>query len=211
MVKDQFLLEACEIGMSFGKNQVLRRANLFVRRGSIVGLVGENGSGKTTFLQIIVGWLKPKRGHVCVAGRLGYCPQETLLFDSLTINEHFIYYAEACGIGGEGAKLKIDSLVDNFRLGKYRKFLASELSGGMKQRLNLALALLNSPDLLVLDEPYAALDWQTYQDAWRITEEIKERNGSVLIVSHFVYDREHFDQIFTLEDGSIRCDLENSK
>jgi ABC-type multidrug transport system ATPase subunit len=137
------------------------------------------------------------------AGRLGYCPQETLVFDRLRVAENFRYFAAAYGIADWRAAMRRWTARLRFAADERRP--AAVLSGGTRQKLNLALALLHEPDLLLLDEPYAAFDWETYLRFWELADELRAARRGVLVVSHFVYDRERFDRVVELRDGVLRC------
>ncbi len=181
--------------------EVLRGASLEVRAGELVGLVGENGSGKSTLLQIVVGLLARDAGTVERPGRLGYCPQQPLLWEKLTVAEHFALFATAYGLTEEASAAAAARLLDELRFGRYERYRVEELSGGTRQKLNLALALMHDPDLLLLDEPYAGFDWETYLRFWDLTAERRAAGRSVLVISHFVTDQERFDRIVELRDG----------
>jgi ABC-type multidrug transport system ATPase subunit len=99
----------------------------------------------------------------------------------------------------------MNELCRRFRFAACLDRPVSTLSGGTKQKLNFALAVLHDPGLLVLDEPYTGFDWETYLRFWEYAGEQKSRGRSVLIVSHFVYDRSKFDEVFELQEGSLRC------
>jgi ABC-type transport system involved in cytochrome c biogenesis ATPase subunit len=140
---------------------VLRGASLHVEAGELVGLVGENGSGKSVLMRIIVGVLARDAGTVERPARLGYCPQVPLLWDKLTIDEHFLVFAEAYGLDDAAAARTRDELLEELSFAKSIGYRVEDLSGGTRQKLNLALALLHMPELLLLDEPYAGFDWET--------------------------------------------------
>src|SRR3954449_2174537 len=127
------------------KVEVLRGASLEVQPGELVGLVGENGSGKSTLMQVIVGLLARDGGILSVPGRLGYCPQQPLLWDKLTVAEHFELFGEAYALDGEAAVASRDGLLAELRFAKYLDYWIEDLSGGTRQKLNLALALLHDP------------------------------------------------------------------
>lgn len=139
---------------------VLRGATLEVRPGELVGLVGANGSGKSTLLQIVVGLFERDAGRVERPDRLGYCPQLPMLWDKLTVDEHFSLFARAYGMTDEARDRTVLALLDELQFERYRGYRAEALSGGTRQKLNLALALMHEPQLLLLDEPYAGFDWE---------------------------------------------------
>jgi ABC-2 type transport system ATP-binding protein len=182
---------------------VLRGASLEVGPGELVGLVGENGSGKSTLMQVIVGLLARDGGTLSREGRLGYCPQEPLLWDKLTVAEHFDLFAQAYELDDGTAATSRDALLNELGFGRYVDYRVESLSGGTRQKLNLALALLHEPAVLLLDEPYAGFDWETYLRFWEMAERRRADGMGILIVSHLLAERERLTRIYELRDG--RC------
>ena len=203
------LLEVRDVSKSFGRRQVLKDVSFQLSEGRIVGITGENGAGKTTLLRIIVGLLAPDSGEVTGAARIGYCPQELAVFETLTVRENFSFFASAYGLKRRGSAKawaeSMNGLCARFRFSSHQDALVSTLSGGTKQKLNFALSVLHEPGILILDEPYSGFDWETYLRFWEYAEERRSRGLSILIVSHFVYDRSKFDRILELEGGGLRC------
>lgn len=181
--------------------RVLTGANLTLRKGEIVGLVGENGSGKSTFMKIIVGSLQRDGGEVTRQGSVGYCPQQPILYERLTCDEHFELFGRAYGLDPGMTERSRDDIYETLGFVRYRDTRVEELSGGTRAKLNLGLALVHDPDILLLDEPYAGFDWDTYLRFWDLTAERREAGRSVLIISHFVNDEERFDRVVHLRDG----------
>ncbi len=180
---------------------VLSGAELDLCAGEVVGLVGENGSGKSTLMKILVGALEADAGSVEVSGRIGYCPQEPLLYERLTCDEHLGLFSVAYQLEPDATRDAAEALYDTLGFGRWRAAQVAELSGGTRAKLNLALALLADPDLLLLDEPYAGFDWDTYQRFWELTAARRAAGRSVLVVSHFVSDQERFDRIVEMHEG----------
>lgn len=204
----EYVLEVAHLAKSFGAHAVLRDVTFNLRRGEMVGITGENGSGKSTLLKILVGLLKPSAGNIIIRGSLGYCPQEQLIFDALTVKENFSYFACAYGLTGKRPAAWRDTqeaLLKRFRFGHEEAKLVSLLSSGTRQKLNLSLALLHSPDVLILDEPYSGFDWETYLNFWDAADRFRVAGKSVVIVSHLLYESSRLNWIFQLKDGILRC------
>jgi len=194
-----------DIAKSYRRRSVLRGVSFEARRGEILGLVGENGAGKTTLLRIIVGLLRPDAGGVHLTGRLGYCDQEPQIFPDLTVAEHFAYFARAYGIAGNTNWLALrDELLERFRFAQDANARVSELSGGTRQKLHLSLALLHRPEVLILDEPYLAFDWDTYLRFWAHAEALRNAGTAIVIVSHIAHDRDRFTRILELHAGRLQ-------
>jgi len=200
------ILDVRNLAKAYGKNRVLENVTFHMDRGMVIGIEGENGAGKSTLLKILVGLLKPDKGSISINGSFGFCPQETLLFENLTVAENFYYFAGAYGLHKypDWMARKYE-LLARFRFSRYEQTLVSKLSGGTRQKLNLALAILHSPDVLVLDEPYAAFDWETYLHFWEYVKEVRKEGRNVLIVSHLIYDPSQIDRRYTLREGVLEC------
>ncbi len=197
------ILKVENIAKAFGKNKVLTNVSFEMKPSSLYGIVGENGSGKSTLLKIIVGEWRPDHGKVSFTGKLGYCPQQTLLFSQLTIDEHFSYFASAYGIDKAASENQSGDLMEYFNFKKYKKVKIANLSGGTQQKLNLAIALLHRPKLLILDEPYSGFDWDTYQKFWDYTHHLRNEGCAILVVTHFLTEKERFDRVFNLVEGEL--------
>ncbi len=183
---------------------VLKGVDLRVRAGEMVGLVGENGSGKSTLMKIIVGLLGRDSGTVRRDGRLGYCPQLPLLWDKLTVAEHFQLFARAYRMDAAATARALDTLLDELTFTRYRDYRVQDLSGGTRQKLNLAISLMHEPDLLLLDEPYSGFDWETYLRFWDLSESRREHGMGILIVSHMITENKRLDRVVHLSDGQVQ-------
>ena len=203
------VLVASEIEKSYGRGlwplrhrqEVLRGATLSLFPGEVVGLVGENGSGKSTLMKILVGAEAADAGTVSRTGQLGYCPQLPLVYPRLTPDEHFELFARAYRMTDEQARKSAQGIYDSLGFARYANTRADQLSGGTLAKLNLGLALLADPELLLLDEPYAGFDWDTYQRFWDLVADRRQAGRAVLVVSHFLVDEKRFDRIIDLKDG----------
>ncbi len=197
------LLSVRGIAMRFGRRPVLDDVSFDLDAGRCVALVGENGAGKSTILRIVVGLLRPTSGEVVRHARLGYCPQAPLVFDGLTVEENFRWFAAAYGLESDRWPATATRLLEQFNFARERRTLVGVLSGGTKQKLNLAIALLAEPEILVLDEPYAGFDWDTYQRFWSLADELRATGRAIVTVSHFVFERERFDQVLMIHEGRL--------
>ena len=197
------ILKVENIAKAFGKNKVLKNVSFEMSTSLLYGIVGENGSGKSTLLKIIVGEWKPDLGNISVEGRLGYCPQNTLLFSQLTVDENLKYFAAAYRMNKAELISRSESLMNFFNFKKYRKERIANLSGGTQQKLNLAIALLHQPKLLILDEPYNGFDWDTYLRFWDYTNQLRKEGCAILVVTHFLTEKERFDKIYNLVEGEL--------
>ncbi|MBT8212484.1 MAG: ABC transporter ATP-binding protein [Acidimicrobiia bacterium] len=208
-VDAQPLLVAAGIRKSYRRGGLVRRrsfqvlidAGVELHRGEIVGLVGENGSGKSTLMKILIGSLDRDGGTLTRHGSIGYCPQKPILYERLTPDEHFELFGHAHNLEPAVMESARDEILEILDFTLHRGVRVEELSGGTRAKLNLGLALLADPDILLLDEPYAGFDWDTYLRFWDLTAERRKAGSAVLIVSHFVADEERFDRIVHLEDG----------
>ena len=181
--------------------EVLRGASLEVAPGELVGLVGENGSGKSTLMQIVVGLLGRDSGEVRRPARLGYCPQQPLLWDKLTVAEHFELFASAYGLSEVEGRASAERLLDELQFSRYERYRVEALSGGTRQKLNLALSLMHEPQLLLLDEPYAGFDWETYLRFWEMSERRRQDGMGILVVSHLLAERNRLTRVYELRSG----------
>ena len=205
------LLRATSITKSFRRGiwprrttvPVLLGAGLILRPGEVVGLVGENGSGKSTLMKVLVGELAADAGTVDLRGRLGYCPQTAQLYSRLTCDEHVTLFAAAYGLPAAAAAAARSALYEQLGYSRYADTRVDQLSGGTLAKLNLTLALLADPEVLLLDEPSAAFDFDTYLRFWELVADRRARERSVLIISHFVVDEHRFDRILDLTDGVL--------
>jgi ABC-2 type transport system ATP-binding protein len=183
--------------------EVLDGAALAITPGEVVGIVGENGSGKSTLMKILVGALSPDAGTVERSGRVGWCPQEPLLYDRLTVRETFRLFGEAYGMAPEAVAEARTDYADRLDFAEYLDYRIDHLSGGNRQKVNLSVALMHDPDVLLLDEPYTGFDWDTYLAFWDLTEHLTEQGTAVAIISHLINERERFDRVYELADGTL--------
>lgn len=183
---------------TYGRRTVLRGVDLHLRPGALAGIVGENGAGKSTLLKILAGELRPSGGTVRHRGGFGYCPQNVVLDDALTVRQHLLYFKAAFRLPDLG---HAEEITRSLRLCEYADEHAGVLSGGTRQKLNLTLALMHDPQVLLLDEPYQGFDWDTYQRFWDLAAGLRDAGRSVLVVSRIAYDIERLDELWRLDGG----------
>ena len=193
-------LVVTDIVRSFGRRQVLRGVSFRAYPGEMIGVVGENGAGKTTLLRIVAGLLPASAGAVEIHGRLGYCPQEPQAHAALTVAQNIDWFAAAYRMPDAGPA---DALMRRLGFEQYRHALVRDLSGGTRQKLNLVLALMHAPTVLLLDEPYQGFDWETYQGFWALAEESRRAGQTIVIISHLFYELTRFDRVLRLRDGEL--------
>ncbi|WP_103511255.1 ABC transporter ATP-binding protein [Streptomyces sp. SM13] len=193
-------MDVTDVHHSYRQHAVLRGIDLRLRPGTLAGIVGENGAGKTTLLKILAGELRPDRGSVRHSGRFGYCPQSVVLDDSFTVRQHLDLFKSAFGLAN---LRRAEEVMETLALTEYLDQRAGLLSGGSRQKLNLTLALMHDPDVLLLDEPYQGFDWETYLRFWELAERLRDAGRSVLVISHLAYDIDRLDLLWRLENGCL--------
>jgi ABC-2 type transport system ATP-binding protein len=193
-------LHVRDVARAFGRHQVLRGVTFSARRGEMIGIVGENGAGKSTLLRILAGLLRPDRGSVDLSGRVGYCPQAPEVHFGLTVEQNLEWFQAAYRLSDLH---RANALSGVLALGRHRHVPVSELSGGSRQKLNLVLALMHDPDVLLLDEPYQGFDWETYLRFWDVADESRRAGNVIVIISHLVFERQRFDTILRLREGVL--------
>lgn len=195
------LIEVDSVAKRFRQVEVLRQASLRANPGEIIGLVGENGTGKSTLLRIIAGLLPADAGAVRRAGTFGYCPQEPVVFESLTIEQNLAYFGAAYALAESEIDRRGSALIERLRCEHFRGRPVGQLSGGTVQKLNLMVSLLHEPDVLLLDEPYQGLDYEAYLAFWELALERATAGRSVIVVSHLMHDLSRLSRLYRLADG----------
>ena len=185
---------------SYGGRAVLRGVDVELPAGVLAGIVGENGAGKSTLLRILSGELRPDRGVVRHDGRFGYCPQQVVLNNAFTVRQHLEFFAAAYGVPDLSPAREA---MEVLRFAEYAGERVGALSGGTRQKLNLTLAVMHDPQVLLLDEPYQGFDWETYLRFWDLVGRFRADNRSVLVASHLAYDVDRLDRLWRLRDGVL--------
>ena len=196
----------------------LRSVSTQIRSGHIVGLVGPDGSGKTTFLRLIAGLLRADEGGIDVGGfdpvanakevraRIAYMPQRFGLYEDLSVEENLNLYADLRGLVGSARKATFERLLDFTGLAPFTGRLAGALSGGMKQKLGLACALVVTPELLLLDEPSVGVDPISRRELWRMVSRLTDEGITVVWATAYLDEAEKCETVLVLSEGDLIFD-----
>jgi ABC-2 type transport system ATP-binding protein len=201
----------------FGVLTAVSSLTLQINRGEVFGLLGPNGSGKTTTIRMLCGLLEPTSGTAVVAGtdiraapervktQIGYMSQRFGLYDDLTVVENLTFYGGIYGLTGRGLTDRVSEVVTFLGLGGGHRLtqLAAELSGGWKQRLALGCALLHRPPVLFLDEPTAGVDPAARRNFWRAIHDLAHAGTTVLVTTHYMDEAERCDRLAMMSLGHL--------
>ncbi len=207
-------------GMSkrFGELQAVREVDLTVPRACVYGFLGPNGSGKSTTIRMLCGLLTPSAGRIEVLGleiprqadalrrRIGYMTQKFSLFEDLSVRENLEFLAAVQEVPKAAARRRIDELIEQYHFGDRQAQLAGTMSGGQKQRLALAGAVVHEPELLFLDEPTSAVDPESRRDFWEKLFELADGGTTLLVSTHYMDEAERCHRLAILDRGALVAD-----
>ena len=192
------VLRLTDVSVRRGRRTVLSGINLTLHRGEVVAVVGANGAGKSTLLQLCAGLLRTSGGSIERTPSFGYAPQLDSLAPLLTVDEHLRLFGAARGIRQGRSVSTGHRLLTRLGWTARGDQTAGTLSGGTQQKLNVALAQLDAPDLLLLDEPYQGLDALAYEDLWALISAWRASGAGVLLVTHLLRDVDLVDRVVEL-------------
>lgn len=210
-----FEVETFNLTKKFGELTAVKSVNLKIESGEIFGLLGPNGAGKSTLIRLLCGLLKPTSGSAFISGFsvidepeevkkiIGYMSQRFGLYDDLTVEENISFYA---GIYLNDKKLaykRTEEIIEKLSLGEYRKTLAMHLSGGLRQRLSFATAIVHEPRIVFLDEPTSGVDPVSRRNFWELVYNLSAQGKTVLVTTHYMDEAERCNRIAFISQGEI--------
>lgn len=208
-------IETRGLSKSYGTKSVVNHLSISVARGEIYGFLGPNGSGKSTTIKMLCGLVRPTGGQASIYAldirtngdairhTIGYMSQSFSLYGDLTVEENLEFYGRAYGLTAAKRKERIDALVAFSQLERFRKQLASTLSGGWKQRLALAAALLHEPKVVFLDEPTAGIDPVARRDLWDLLFALSQSGVALFVTTHYMDEAERCSRVGYIYDGEL--------
>ena len=218
---DKQRLNLLSIEKRFNEKMILSNINFSVERNEIVGLLGPNGAGKTTAFHIAAGLIYPNKGKVRINGKditneplhvrakfgLGYLPQESSIFSDLSVENNLLGIVELSATDSQEASKIVTKLIDDFGLSKILNIKGRMLSGGQRRKVEIARTLISSPNLILLDEPFAGIDPIAVEEIKELLKEISKKDISILITDHNVRETLSLcDRAIILVDGNIIAD-----
>lgn len=207
------LIEIEKLSKSFGEQKVLDKIDFKLESGEIVGLIGPSGSGKSTLIKTMLGMEKADEGEALVLdykmpkreilSNIGYMAQSDALYEMLTGYENLDFFGKMKGVPSDKLKKEIEYIAEIVDLTNDLKKLVSKYSGGMKRRLSLAIALIGSPELLILDEPTVGIDPSLRKNIWKELFKQRDNGVGILVTTHVMDEAELTDKVGLLLNGNI--------
>jgi len=209
-------IQTRELDKNFGQVEALKGVNLEIESGQIFGLLGANGAGKTTLIRLLIGSTKPSSGRLSVLGfdptkqkravrkLIGYMPQSAALYEDLSPLENIHFFGHAHQI--ENISRRVDEIIEFVGLSERAKDPVYKFSGGMKQRVSLACALVHQPKMLLLDEPTSGIDPKLRENFWEHFRELTSRGVTILVSTHQMNEAMYCDRLAILHQGVLLAD-----
>lgn len=211
-------IRARGLGKRFGALQAVDGVDLSVPRASVYGFLGPNGSGKSTTIRMLCGLLTPSAGDIEVLGlhipeqaealrrRIGYMTQKFSLYEDLSVRENLLFLASVQGLPRAARRQRVDALLETYDLQAQASQLAGTMSGGQKQRLALAGAVVHAPELLFLDEPTSAVDPESRRGFWERLFDLADAGTTILVSTHYMDEAERCHRLAILDNGRLVAD-----
>ncbi len=212
---EAFLI-AQDLHKSFHEHKAVNGVSFTINRGEIFGLLGPNGAGKTTTIRMLSTVLEPDRGDTTIGGYsvrhnayevrslIGVCPQEMALYEDLPALDNLIFFGRMSGLGGTEARAQAMAHLELMGLVERAKGKVSKFSGGMKRRVNLAIALMGHPELLFLDEPTVGVDPQSRNNIYENIEGLRDKGMTILYTTHYMDEADRLcDRIAIMDGGQL--------
>ncbi len=212
-LKNQLAINLVNIKKNYGDAQALKGISFDVKRGEMFGLVGPDGAGKTTTIRLLCGLLVPTEGSAEIFGmdlvkqksqiqkNIGYLSQKFSLYGDLTIDENIEFFASIHGV--KNYQQRRNELLEYTRLTEFRKRLADNLSGGMKQKLALACTLIHKPKIIFLDEPTTGVDPVSRRDFWKILSNLIKDGITIFMSTPYLDEAERCNRVALLNNGEV--------
>jgi ABC-2 type transport system ATP-binding protein len=214
-MENDIAIKTLNLTKTFDDNTAVDNLNLEIRRGELFGLVGPDGAGKTTIMRLLSAILRPTSGDAWVAGhsisgeeeqikeKIGYMSQRFGLYEDLTVIENIDFYADLYGLPLAERPSRYERLLGFSNLTPFKKRLAGNLSGGMKQKLGLSCALVHTPQVLLLDEPTGGVDPVSRRDFWRILYDLLKERVTIFISTAYLDEAERCTRIALIHKGNV--------
>jgi len=210
---DKKVVTFSKVVKEFDGFKALNHLSFSIDEGGLYGLIGPNGAGKSTAIRIMTGLIKATEGSVDVLGYspqdaevrplVGYMPQEMALYQDLTVRENLEFFGKLYSISKKDLKKRIADLLDFVELSKWDKTIIANLSGGMKHRTSLAVALLSKPRLLVLDEPTVGVDPELRASFWQRFQDMRDDGTTILLTTHYMDEARRCEKIGLINRGRL--------
>jgi ABC-2 type transport system ATP-binding protein len=204
-------IEISHVAKPFGSTQAVVDVSFNVEQGEIFGLLGPNGAGKTTTIRLMLDIFKPERGTVSILNgpmteekkeRIGYMPEERGLYQDAPLERCLLYLASLKGLSGSEARQRLDTLLERFDLAAHKSKKVKELSKGMQQKAQVINTIIHRPELIIIDEPFAALDPINTQLVKDLMQELRQQGATILMSTHQMHQVEELcDRILLIDDG----------
>jgi ABC-2 type transport system ATP-binding protein len=213
---ENIAIQTQDLHKDFGEVYAVKGLDFEIQRGEVFSLLGPNGAGKSTTISMISGLLKPTQGDAIVLGHsitqdpqaakaaLGVVPQEIALYGDLSARENLTFWGKMYGLRGAPLKMRVDEILEILGLSERQKGRVEKFSGGMKRRLNIGIALLHKPDVVIMDEPTVGIDPQSRRKILDSVMELNQQGMTVLYTTHYMEEAQELsDHIAIMDHGEI--------